>query len=694
MRTVSARGRNRGGGFQGKGTRRKKGAWEGRACHGSGANRGTAANGPADLSDFSPALIWQSDASANLVHFNRTWLEFTGRTLAEESGAGWTEAIHPDDKEIFRREFQAPLDRRVPLEAVFRMRRNDGVYRWIEHQGRPSWDRHGGFTGYIGYSFDRTEQHETEEILHKLSRAVEQGTSSIVITDVQGCIEYVNSSFSTLTGFDLSELIGHNPRIERGKGGPPELFGAAWEALQRGEEWRGELLSSKKGGKSYWEYATFSPILNADDVVTHFLIVKEDITARKTAERELVKSKAQLQVKHAELQHVYAQVARSQKEWESTMDCIGDMVILVDTHGVIRRSNKALKEFIGPCSTKIDGAPLKELLSRHGLDLPDDLSFGKEVTHQASGRCFICRSYPFAVAGGEIRSGMVLTLHDFTERNRVSCELQKACSVLKATQAQVIQQEKMASIGQLAAGVAHEINNPMGFISSNLGTLRSYLQRLTEFVEAQAEVVGTLANEESIRTLAERRRALKIDYVLKDGKELIMESLDGAERVRNIVQNLNGFARLDAPEQEPADLNECLESSIRVVWNQLKFKVQLVREFGAIPPVRCHPQQLNQVFLNLVVNAGQAIETEGIIVVKSWHDEESIYVSVADNGCGIPADKLGRIFDPFFTTKEVGKGTGLGLSVSYDIVKNHQGEITVESAPGKGTCFIVRLPIC
>jgi two-component system NtrC family sensor kinase len=276
---------------------------------------------------------------------------------------------------------------------------------------------------------------------------------------------------------------------------------------------------------------------------------------------------------------------------------------------------------------------------------------------------------------------------------RFTSELEKAYSELQLTQAKVIQQEKMASIGQLAAGVAHEINNPMGFISSNLNTLVKYMERLTDFIHTQSRALESLDGIQVADELRDKRKTLKIDYVIDDTRELIRESMDGAERVRTIVQNLKSFSRVDDAESRPADINECITSTINIVWNELKYKASLVRELGVIPLTRCHPQQINQVFLNLLVNAAQSIDKQGEIVVRSWHENGSIYAQVTDTGCGMPPDVLKQIFEPFFTTKEVGRGTGLGLSITYDIVKKHNGEITATSEEGKGTTFTVRLPV-
>lgn len=282
-------------------------------------------------------------------------------------------------------------------------------------------------------------------------------------------------------------------------------------------------------------------------------------------------------------------------------------------------------------------------------------------------------------------------------------QLEKAYEELKEAQSQIVHQEKMASIGQLAAGIAHEINNPLAFIISNLESLRGYSLKKTQFVTMQEEAVAALAkaqaegkgSEEStaiVSGLKEAKRSLKIDYIISDTEDLIKETLDGANRVKNIVQDLKGFARVES-ENKLANINEGIESTINIIWNELKYKATLIKEYGDLPLISCNQGQLNQVFMNLIVNAVQAIDTQGEIRIKTSSEENNIVVSIADTGSGIPPEILNRIFEPFFTTKEVGKGTGLGLSVTYDIIKKHGGDIKAESEVGKGTLFTIRIPI-
>ena len=259
---------------------------------------------------------------------------------------------------------------------------------------------------------------------------------------------------------------------------------------------------------------------------------------------------------------------------------------------------------------------------------------------------------------------------------------------------QLLQSEKMASIGQLAAGVAHEINNPIGFVSSNLGTLKSYIESLLQLISfyetGEHMIAGDPALLEQITSLREQA---DIGFVRDDATALINESIEGTERVRRIVQDLRDFSRVESPDWQWADLHAGLEATLNVVWNEIKFKADIVRELGDIPLVECLPFQINQVFMNILVNAAQAIPGRGIITLRSGSSTDQVWISISDTGQGIPPDRVARIFDPFFTTKPVGQGTGLGLSVSYGIVKKHGGRIDVQSQSGAGTTFTIWLPV-
>ena len=271
-------------------------------------------------------------------------------------------------------------------------------------------------------------------------------------------------------------------------------------------------------------------------------------------------------------------------------------------------------------------------------------------------------------------------------------ELQRTHDRLASTQEQLLQAEKMASIGQLAAGVAHEINNPIGYVHSNLGTLRDYISALLGLLEAYAAELQADGVDHS--TLQQLRERLDIDFIVGDLPQLLDESREGIERVTKIVQDLKEFSHVGSGEPLRAvNLHKGLDSTLNIVWNDLKYKVQLEKHYGELPLVECHPSELNQVFMNLLINAGQAIAERGTIVLATGVDEKTIWISIADSGCGIAEDVQQRIFDPFFTTKPIGRGTGLGLAIAYRIVSEHHGRIEVQSRPGSGSTFRVVLPI-
>jgi two-component system NtrC family sensor kinase len=261
--------------------------------------------------------------------------------------------------------------------------------------------------------------------------------------------------------------------------------------------------------------------------------------------------------------------------------------------------------------------------------------------------------------------------------------------------AQLLQQEKLASIGQLAAGVAHEINNPMGFIASNLGTLQKYLDRLVSYCGVMTETVEQCTTPEQRITLEENRKKLKIDHILADAQHLVAESLEGADRVKYIVNDLKSFARSDQNLVQPLQLNQCVATALNLVKNEYKYCADLQLHLqDNLPELNGNSQQLVQVICNLVVNAAHALgEIRGEITVATEQNGDWVLVKVSDTGCGIPEELQRRIFEPFFTTKEVGKGTGLGLSISHEIIKKHGGELTMESVVGQGTTFTVRLPL-
>jgi len=257
-------------------------------------------------------------------------------------------------------------------------------------------------------------------------------------------------------------------------------------------------------------------------------------------------------------------------------------------------------------------------------------------------------------------------INELEEKNR---SLEKLYRNLQDTQTQLIQSEKMSGLGQLVAGVAHELNNPIGYIYANMRELHNHIEDLKNQKNDQA---GSIDSNEI--------------------EQLINESIEGSRRVKEIVENLRNFSRLDEAEFKLADIHEGLESTLMLLNNDLKNRITVHKDYGDFPPIYCLPGYLNQVFMNLLLNALQAINGPGNIWITTELKNKSVVISIKDDGAGISADKMDRVFEPFYTSKPVGEGTGLGLSISYGIIERHSGTIVVTSKVGRGSEFVINLP--
>jgi signal transduction histidine kinase len=316
-----------------------------------------------------------------------------------------------------------------------------------------------------------------------------------------------------------------------------------------------------------------------------------------------------------------------------------------------------------------------------------------------------------ATRGEQLREATHELEQDIARREQAEAELLQRFNQVSAlntelqqTQQQLVQSEKLASIGQLAAGVAHEINNPIGFVQSNLGSLERYFEQVMKLLDGYQDgenLIGVqVKSSEAGRAWLERIEQLKklaeLDYLKEDIPDLLKESRDGIVRVKQIVADLKDFSRVDSTQEwEWVDLRTGLNSTLNIVNNEIKYRADVVKEYGDLPHIKCLPSQLNQVFMNLLVNAAQATPegTHGTITLRCGTQADGVWVEISDTGAGIPEENLKRIFDPFFTTKPIGKGTGLGLSLSYGIVQKHGGRIEVKSQVGVGTTFRISLPI-
>lgn len=322
-----------------------------------------------------------------------------------------------------------------------------------------------------------------------------------------------------------------------------------------------------------------------------------------------------------------------------------------------------------------------------------------------TGRWLYFTAAPLRDANGRI-TGAIETLQDVTERHKAEEGLRQyqvhleelvaeRTAQLTDAKEQLVQAEKLASIGQLAAGVAHEINNPIGYVHSNIGVLEGYLGNLFRMLDAYEAAESAITRPETLAELKALRQKVDLDFLKEDIPLLMGESKEGITRVKKIVQDLKDFSRVDSTQEwQWANLHQGIDSTVNIVANEIRYKADVVKEYGAIPDIECLPSQLNQVFMNLLINSAHAMgEARGCITIRSGLLGDRVWLEFADTGAGIPEPIRQKIFDPFFTTKPIGKGTGLGLSLSYGIIKNHNGQIEVQSEVGKGTTFRITLPV-
>jgi PAS domain S-box-containing protein len=487
-------------------------------------------------------------------------------------------------------------------------------------------------------------------------------------------------------------VIDVNPEFERAFGvAPAAAAGAEVTALLPGDLVHDGRLAallrevrSASGEREAVAQATVGDSLRFDVRAArlgddgHLLLVLWDVTER---------------------EHLARRVADLQRENENIIQNMNSALLVVDLEGRITFANATAERILGAevrgreVWEWFSGAPRERQLLARTLASGARFRGAETVIERGDGTLvpigISCA--PYTDSQGE-RSGAVAIFQDLSE--------------IKELQRHVLQTEKMASIGQLAAGVAHEINNPMGFIHANLCQMAEYLSDLkrlwAEVGQLQeAAVSGGIAEiRRRATSLASLAREIDAEYVLADFATALRESQEGSERIRHIVQDLRNFSRHDTAQQTLADVTECLDSTASIAWTMMKHSVVLRKDYQDVPRVRCYPMQLKQVFMNLLVNAYQAIQEQvgrsgeiGEIQLATGLRGDHVVVSVTDSGIGIPAENLPRIFDPFFTTKEVGIGTGLGLSTSFNIVQRHGGTLRVESRPGEGSTFEVWLPL-
>jgi len=406
---------------------------------------------------------------------------------------------------------------------------------------------------------------------------------------------------------------------------------------------------------------------------------------------------------------------------DMTIDQVGDMLLSNDEYnnllslpvtydgrvlGIISRY-QLMNVFMKRFGRDLFGKKrVEELMNCQPLILEVDASIEAASQYVTQNMSFPITEDFILTKNGKYRGmGAVLDLLRIMEGSveRKNKTLSKTLKHLKNSQSQLVQSEKMASLGQMVAGVAHEINTPLGYVKSNVENLNEVLQQIRGFIKNCDLVARTIMPDakeidkslalKSISKMSLMKESLQTYSLLEDVEEIFNDTLYGIDQISELVMSLKDFSRMDKARVDNVDLNDCINNSLLIAKNTLKYKVEVLKELSDLPQIRCSPSQINQVFLNLLTNAAQAIDKQGKILIKSYSENNSVVVVVEDNGKGITESNVSKIFDPFFTTKEIGKGTGMGLSISYKIIKDHGGIIKVASKQGVGTRFVIKLPL-
>ena len=495
---------------------------------------------------------------------------------------------------------------------------------------------------------------------------------AIALTDLaNNQLFEVNNSWEKLTGYKREEAIGSSP-LQLKLWTEPEKRDHLTQIIKEHKFAKDVVQIRKKSGENIIVLMSAEIIELSDD--QFLLTMGQDITELKETERALRKSKTR---------------------YRAMMESLADPVSICSQNFTVEYINPAMIKRLGHDAT---GEPCYKAL--HGLNERCEWCNRNSTINKSNEANIVSplddRTFHITNMSLKNNDGSTSQMSIFRDMT----DYLKALSERENAQSRLVQSDKMASIGQLAAGVAHEINNPIGFVNSNLNTLKGYHSDISILIREYRELISHLKekkdNSQSVIDLIEKIASIEedidIDYLMKDLTSLVEESAEGTERVKIIVNDLKNFAHPGTGQQDNIDINRGIESTLNVVGNELKYKVTVNKELGEIPLITGYPQQLNQVFMNLFVNAAHAITDKGEINIKTFCDDGCIVIKISDTGSGIPKKNLPRLFDPFFTTKEVGKGTGLGLNVAFNIIEKHNGTISVSSKTGKGATFTIKLP--
>ncbi|MDB9315731.1 PAS domain S-box protein [Spirulina sp. CS-785/01] len=655
-------------------------------------------------------VVWSADPeTVQITYMNPVSEKVYGRPVQDfyENSNLWLEIVHPEDQERARASFQTLMETGYK-EAEYRVVRPDGGVRWLRDRAQLIYDDQGNIIRLDGLATDITERKLAEAEQQKLVSVVENSSDFVGMADMSGNAIYVNSAGRQMVGLPNSEAIKQTTMFDYF---PPEnlstLHNEILPTLQEKGRWEGECY--------FKNFATgkFIPVEFNIFVVNHpqtgkpfcYATVTRDITERKQSE---------------------AKLKESEKRYQLLAEASPIGVYYTDAQGDCLYTNKPWRELGGLTQEEAMGKGWNRALHPEDRELMFQewyksaqarKPFRAECRFQRPDQSVswvISQALAVENEAGEI-TGYVGTITDISDRKEIELQLQQQTQdlentlrELQATQSQLIQSEKMSSLGQLVAGVAHEVNNPVNFIYGNLIHIQEYADNLLEIIDTYQQQYP-----EPVPEVDEILEDLDFEFIQEDLPKMLNSMNMGAKRIREIVASLRNFSRLDEADYKEVNVHDGIENTLMILNNRLKARdtkpaTQIIKNYGDLPLVDCYPGQLNQVFMNILVNALDALDERdknrsyqeveqnpsSIEITTRLTDENRVQIVLQDNGKGIPEDIKTRIFDPFFTTKPIGKGTGLGMSISYQIItEKHNGNIACYSEPGQGAKFVIEIPL-
>ncbi|NCD32407.1 MAG: PAS domain S-box protein [Spartobacteria bacterium] len=704
--------------------------------------------------------VWDWDIPTGRVAFSDLWFTMLGYEPGSLPSvlSSWEQLVHPDDLQQAREQVHAHLAGEIEVyESTHRCRTQSGTWCWILDRGKVvQRDADGNPLRMVGTHMDITSLKDEEEafagkssLLQGLLRSI---PDIVFFKDMQGNYLGCNAPFEELAGKTEDEVVGHSDREVFNGNGPRTFRLLDSLTLKHSEEW-----VNYPDGRSVLLDTIKAPLFSTKDSMIGLVGVGRDVTDRKRYEAELHY--------HAQIDSTIAMIATAfinlkadtaQQIINYSLADVGELLDVdrvyifhyTDDLSACSNTYEWCAEGVVPQIEKLQNVPssvlpwwagqmqdFRRIILPDINALPPEAAAERELLQSQDIQSLLV--VPMMWAGrldGFMGFDSVRHKKDWQEDDINSLELlasiitnavkhqegaqaliemnatlekrvEERTEALKRTQAQLYLQEKLASIGQLAAGLAHEINNPVSFVSTNFAMLKEDVALFRDLISKYRELVTAAENRDDIAPLIiavrDEEKRIALEYILDDLDTLFTETRDGFDRIINIINSMRDFSRSDKSSQKTMiyDLNKGIVDTLVISRNAYKYFAQIEQNLGTLPELYCMPSQINQVLLNIIVNAAQSIEgkgmtaDEGRIMIRTWCDAERVYCQVADNGGGVDAAHISRLFEPFYTTKEPGKGTGLGLSISYDIIVNkHHGELTCKNAEGGGAVFTIALP--